>query len=155
MRCSAADTHLKVRDREVSGVHFLTWGVFDCHIALRRFVAVLFMPYKIGCNPMQPLYGALPVPYVPVRVTRDALVAHRYTYAPPRCRNSLYRRTFIHLLVFVRNDLADPVFHGVELAGLLSYLLSMLSYLPILLDPFLSSVFSFFLSRLVLCGWGL
>ena len=29
-----------------------------------------------------PLYGALPVPYVPVRVTRGALVSHRYIYAP-------------------------------------------------------------------------
>ena len=26
------------------------------------------MLYKIRCNPMHPLYGALPVPYVPVRV---------------------------------------------------------------------------------------
>ena len=34
---------------------------------------------------MQPLNGALPGPYVPVRVTRAALVAHRYTYVPPRC----------------------------------------------------------------------
>ena len=31
------------------------------------------------------LYGALPEPYVPVRVTLGSLVAHRYTYAPPRC----------------------------------------------------------------------
>ena len=34
---------------------------------------------------MHPLYGALPVPYVPVRVTRGAVIAHRFTYAPPRC----------------------------------------------------------------------
>ena len=43
--------------------------------------------YKIRCNPIYPLYGALPMPYVPVRVTRGALVAHRYTYAPPRPLN--------------------------------------------------------------------
>ena len=29
--------------------------------------------YKIKCNPMHLLYGALPVPYVPVRVTRIAV----------------------------------------------------------------------------------
>ena len=29
---------------------------------------------------MNPPHGALPVPYVPVRATRGALVAHRYTY---------------------------------------------------------------------------
>ena len=66
---------------------------------------------------MHPLNGASPVPYVPVRVTRGALVAHRYTYAPPRCRTSQYRRTFIPLSVSVRNDLAGPVFDGVGLSG--------------------------------------
>ena len=30
-----------------------------------------------------------------VWVTRGALVTHRYTYAPPRCRTSQYSRTFI------------------------------------------------------------
>ena len=51
--------------------------------------------FKIRCNPVHPLNGALPEPYVPVRVTRGALVAHRYTYAPPRCRTLQYSRTFI------------------------------------------------------------
>ena len=39
--CSAADTHLKLLDHEVSGGSFLTWGVFECDIARRRSVAVL------------------------------------------------------------------------------------------------------------------
>ena len=75
------------------------------------------MLYKIRCNPVHPLNGALPGPYVPVRVTRDTLVAHRYTYAPPRCRTSQYRMTFIPLSVSLWNDLANPVFDGVGLAG--------------------------------------
>ena len=66
---------------------------------------------------MHPLCGALPVPYVPVRVTRGVLIAHRYTYAPPRCRTSHYHRTFIPLSVSLWNDLVDPVFDGVGLAG--------------------------------------
>ena len=66
---------------------------------------------------MHPLYGALPVPYVPVLVTRGAVIAHRYTYAPPRCRTSQYLLTFIPLLVCLSNDLCDPVFDGVGLAG--------------------------------------
>ena len=49
----------------VSGARFLTWGVFECDIPHRRSVAVLCMIYKIRCNPIHPLYGALPVPYVP------------------------------------------------------------------------------------------
>ena len=53
---------------------FLTGGVFECDIAHRRSVAVLCMLYKIRCKAMHPLNGALPIPYVPVRVIRGALV---------------------------------------------------------------------------------
>ena len=81
----SADTHLKLSDRAVSGTRFLT-VVFECDIAHRRSVALLFILYKIRCNPMHPLNDALPGLYVPVRVNRGALVAHRYTYAQPRCR---------------------------------------------------------------------
>ena len=66
---------------------------------------------------MHPLNGALPGLYVPVRVIRFALIAHRYTYAPPRCRTSKYGRTFIPLLVSLWNDFANPVFDGVGPAG--------------------------------------
>ena len=52
--------------------------MFECDLAHRRSVAVLCMLYKIRCNTMNPLCGALPVPYVPVTVTRGA---HRFTYA--------------------------------------------------------------------------
>ena len=95
--CSAADTHLKLLDRSISGAQFLTGGEFECDIAHRRSVAVLCMLHKIRCNPMHPLNDALPVPYVPVRDTCVALVAHQYTYAPPCCRTSQYRRTFVPL----------------------------------------------------------
>ena len=78
MWCSAADTHLKLLDRAVSGARFLTGGVFECDIAHRRFVAVLYMLYKTRCNPMRQLNDELPGPYVPVRVTRGALVVHLY-----------------------------------------------------------------------------
>ena len=69
---------------------------------------------------MHPLNGALPGPYVPVRVLWshfDALVALRYTYAPPRCRTLQYSRTFIPFSVFLWNDHANPIFDGVGLAG--------------------------------------
>ena len=115
--CSAADTYLKLLDCVVSGARFLTGGVFEYDIAYRRSVAILCMLYKIWCNPVHPLNGALPEPYVPVRVTRGALVAHRVTYALPRCRTSQYRSSFISLSVSLWNDLASLVFDGVGLAG--------------------------------------
>ena len=117
MWCSAADAHLKLLDWVVNGACVLTGGRLDCDLAHRRTVAVLCMLYKIRFNPVHPLCDALPVLYVPARVTRGALVAHRYTYAPPRCRTSQYRRNFIPLSVRLWNDLADPVFDGVGLAG--------------------------------------
>ena len=115
--CSAADTHLKLLDRAVSGARFLTGGMFERDISHRRSVAVLCILYKIRCNPVHPLNGALPGPYVPVRVTRGALVAHLYTYAPPRCRTLQYSRTFIPISVSLWNDLPNPVLDGVGLAG--------------------------------------
>ena len=81
-------THHKLLDRAVSGARFLTGGVFECDIAHRRSVAVLCMIYKIRPKAMHPLNGDLSGPYVPVRVTRRAMVTHRYTYAPPLCRTS-------------------------------------------------------------------
>ena len=115
--CSAADTHLKQLDRAVSGARFLTGGVFECDISHRRSVAVLCTLYKIRCNPVHNPNAALPGPFVPVRVTRGALDAHLYTYAPPRCRTLQYSRTFIPFSVSLWNDLANPVFDGVGLAG--------------------------------------
>ena len=66
-------------DRVVSGACFLAGGVLICDLSHRRSVAVLCMLYKIRCNPKHALCGALPVSYVPVGVTRGALIAHRYT----------------------------------------------------------------------------
>ena len=91
--------------------------MFECDISHRRSVSVLCMLYKIRCNQLHPLNGALLGPYVPVRVTHGALVAHRYTYAPLRCRTLQYSNTFIPFSVSLWNDLANPVFDGVGLAG--------------------------------------
>ena len=158
MRSSAADTHLKLLDRAVSGVCFLTGGVFECYITHHRSVVVLCTLYKIRCNPVHPLNGALPLPYVPVRVTRGALVAHRYTYAPPRCRTSQYNRTVVSLSVSLWNDLADPIFDGVGLAGFKStvnvFFIGLICSIPTIAFYYFSlSLLS--VHRLVLLGWGL
>ena len=92
---SAADSHHKLLDRVVRSASFLAGGVLECNLAHRRSVAVLCMLFKIKSNPIHPLNGALPLPYVPARVTSGALVAHRHSFAAPRCRTSQYRRTFV------------------------------------------------------------
>ena len=115
--CSAADSHLKLLDRVVRSGGFFAGGVLECNLAHRRSVAELCMLFKIKSNPMHPLSGELPLPYVPARVTRGALVAHRHSFASPRCRSSQCRRSFVPLSVSLWNDLSDPVFDGVGLAG--------------------------------------
>ena len=117
MWCSAVDSHLKLLDRVVRSAGFLAGGVLECNLAHRRSVSVLCMLFKIRSNPMHPLSGALLLLYVPARVTRGALVAHRHLFAPPHCRTSQYRRSFLPLSVSLLNDLSDPVFDGVGLAG--------------------------------------
>ena len=62
--CSAAETHLKHLDRAiVCGASFLAVGAFECDIAHRLSMTVLCILYKIRCNPMHPLNGALPGPH--------------------------------------------------------------------------------------------
>ena len=116
--CSAADTHLKLLNRAVSGPRFLSLGVFECDIAHRRSVAVVCILYKIRCNPVPPLNGALPGPYVSVQVTRGALFAHR---SAQLCTASL-QNLAAGLLFPSRCPsgtilIANPVFDGVGLAG--------------------------------------
>ena len=112
--------------------------------------------YKIRCNPMHPLNDVLPGLYVPLWVTRGALVAHWYAYASPRCRTSLYHWTFVSLSVSLWNDLAHPVFDGVGLAGFKSGTgtesgVGLAGYWPKQLSPYycllLFFPFLFFLSK--------
>ena len=111
-------THtFKLLDRVVRSAGFPAGGVLECNLAHRRSVAELCMLFKIRSNAMHPLSGALPLPYVPTHVTHGAFVAHRHSFAPPRCRTSQYRRSFVLLSVSLWNDLSDPVFDGVGLAS--------------------------------------
>ena len=118
MWCSAADSHLKLLDRVVRTAGFLAGGVLDCDLDHRRSVAELCMLFKIKSNLMHPLSVVLPLRYVSARVPRVALVAHRHSFAPPRCRISQYRRTWVLLSVSLWSDRSDPVFDvdGVGLA---------------------------------------
>ena len=81
-------TLIKLMDRVVSSACFWSGDVFECNIAHRRFVAVFCMMFKFRCIPMHPLDGALHM-----LVWTCVCLAHRYTYAPPRCRTSQFRRT--------------------------------------------------------------
>ena len=53
--CSAADTHLKLLDRAVSGARFQTWGVFECDISHRRSVAVVVVVVVVAGQAIGPI----------------------------------------------------------------------------------------------------
>ena len=119
--CSAADAHLKLLNRVVSCISLLTGGVFECDLAHRRSVALLYMLYMIICHQMHSLYGVLPCRMC--RCGSHALLwSHIATlsYASHCCRTSQYRRTFIPLPISLWIDLGDLVFDGVRLAGIKS-----------------------------------
>ena len=61
---------------------------------LRMVTAVKSLDYAFELLDRVVSGANAPIPHVPVRVTRRTLIAHRYTYEPPRCRTSQYRRTF-------------------------------------------------------------
>ena len=150
--CRYRVTHLKLLDRVFSSASFFTGCVIECDIAHIRSVALLCMLYKISVTRCT-LYSVL---YVPVRVTLGALVAHRYTYAPPRYRTSRYRNTFISLSVSLWNGLAGSVFDGVGMSGVNSkasaFLLSKSAHSHFVFYCFPSSSFFYWL---VLWGCGL
>ena len=83
------------------------------------------------------------------------LIAQWYSYAPPRSRNSKYRRTLIPLSVSLWNDHVDSVFDGVGLVGFKSWANAF--NWPKLHVPFCHQLFSMSLisfDLLVLWGWG-
>ena len=111
-----AQSYLRFKNIYNQTLIFFEYIIHICiekiYIRIMNILALLIM-----CNPVHPLNGSLPGPYVPARVTRGALVAHWYTYAPPRCRTLQYSRTFIPFSVSLWNDLASSDFDGVGLAG--------------------------------------
>ena len=119
MWCMAVDTRLILLVRVVNEASLLAGGsgLHECNLFDRRPHTVLCVLYKIKSNPMHPLCRALTVLFVSVWVTRGALVAHRYSHTPPRCRTSKYCNNFIPHSVSLENDLGDSVFNGVRLAG--------------------------------------
>ena len=111
--CSAADTLIPSATISCSK----WYKIFNLWCAL------LWMLRMIMCNPMQALWGAVPVLFVPLLVTHRDLIAYRHPYAPPCWRTPQHGKTFIPLSASLWNDLTLVtlhVFDGVGLAGIKS-----------------------------------
>ena len=119
--CSAADTYLKLLDRVVSDACFTAGGVLNCDLSHRRSVAVLCMLYKIRCNPKHPLFrrstcALCASPGYMLCFDRTSV----YLCASP-LQNLAVPQNFYSLSFSLWNDLVDPLFDGVGLAGFKSW----------------------------------
>ena len=117
---------------------------------------LLCMLYMIRWDLMRPLYGALPVTYVPVRVARAALFAHRYTYAPPRCRISQYTAWLLIPSQFLSGKILLSLYSmvwGWRVLRGQCFFNGLSCPVPFYILPFSPSLLS--VSRLVLWGWDL
>ena len=127
----------------INNAHLLTMGLFVCDIVIIDLYHYCVCCIRMGATRCT-LLMMLDLDRMAVWITSGALVAHRYTYVPPRCRISQPRRIFIPLPGSLWNDLTDTVFYGVGLAGFKSR--PMLFYWPNLLKPYYGpTIFPFFL----------
>ena len=142
----ASDTHLKLLDRAVSDVLFLTGGVFECDIAR----GVLCMLYNIRCKAMHPLNGALHGQYVPVRVyavlwSHIGTLMHRLAAEPRSTAGLLFpSRCPCGMMLLASYSMVWD--WRVSRAG------PMLFYWPKMLYPFYNLLL-FFPSLLLSIGW--
>ena len=135
--------------------------MLECDIAHRRSVVVLFMLYKIRCDLMHTrttLHAHSFASECLTCATRASagsvgdLVSNRSIYAPPRCRTLQYRIRFFPFSLSLWNDLVDPVFDGVGLAGFKNSI-SQCDWPPFCLLLFYLSLHSLY--GWVWWGWGL
>ena len=107
---SAADSHLKLLDKNVRSCKFL---IPDLKVDLghRRVVSSLCMLYKIFHNPRHPLNSELPNFFQPARITRYALRANNRAFMAVRCNTEQYKRSFIPATTKLWNELPS---HAVE-----------------------------------------
>ena len=127
---------------------FLGWRCFTVQpSASTIWCSVVHAIFKIKSNPMHPLSGALPLSYCAgVDLTPGALVAHRHSFPPNRCRTSQYRITFVPIP-------SDPVFDGVGLEDFNGMCFPVGIMCSVFLSPTIFHFSSF--HGLVLWGWGL
>ena len=111
---SAADSHLRLLDRNLNACKFL---IPDLIIDLwhRRSISSLCMLYNFFHNPEHPLHSELPNLSQPVRMTRNVANSHSLSFCPVRCNTVQYSRSFIPAFVKSWNDLPEEVVECSEL----------------------------------------
>ena len=111
---SAADSHLKLLDRNLQAFKFLTPNL-TISLQHRRFIGSLCMLYKIFHNPSHPLQSELPNLFHPRRVMRGTLSMNSLSFSPTRFHTSQYSRCFIPATTKLWNELPSMTVEATEL----------------------------------------
>ena len=111
---SAADSHLKLLDRNLQACKFLIQN-FTISLQHRRFISSLCTLYKIFHNPSHPLHSELPNFFRSRRVTRGSLSINSLSFSPMRFHTYQYSRFFIPATTKLWNELSSMIVEAAEL----------------------------------------
>ena len=111
---SAADSHLKLLDKNLRACKFLIPNL-TISLQHRRFISSLCMLYKIFHNPSHPLHSELPNLFHPRRVTRGSLSINSLSFSPMRFHTSQYSRCFIPATTKLWNELPSMIVEVTQL----------------------------------------
>ena len=101
---SAADSHLKLLDKNLRACKFLIPNL-TISLQHRCFISSLCMLYKIFHNPSHSPHSELPNLFHTRRVTRDSLSVNSLFFSPMRFHTSQYSRCFIPATTKFWNEL--------------------------------------------------
>ena len=111
---SAADSHLKLLDRNLSAIKFLIPNL-KVDLWHRRQISSLCMLHKVHHFLDHPLHASLPDLSHPVRNTRQATAANSVTFSSIRYNTNQYSRCFIPATVRLWNTLPSVVVESVDI----------------------------------------
>ena len=111
---SAADSHLRLLDRNLRACKFLIPNL-TISLQHRRFISSLCMLYKIFHNPSHPLHSELSNLLRPMRVTRGSLSINSLSFALMRFQTSQYSRCFIPATTKLWNELPSMIVEATKL----------------------------------------
>ena len=114
---SAADSHLKLLDKNLRACKFLIPNL-TVSLQHHRFMSSLCMLYKIFHNPSHPLHSELSNLFCPRRVTRGSLNISSLSFSLMRFHTSQYSRCFIPSTTKLWNKLPSMILEATELQKL-------------------------------------
>ena len=129
--CSAADSHLRLLDRNLNAIRYLIPGlsVDLCH---QHSLSSLCMLFKICHNSKHHFYSGLPGLFRPARITRGALSFNNLAFSVVRFNTTQFSRSFVPAVTRFWNDLPIHIVKSVQLqnfkCGANTFLLTRLFY---------------------------